>query len=109
MQSGARFAVMQYLWLLVKNLPDAMSAVFSNNRVIVCFSVLLNGVPQITQCCTRRDLSQCLIQALLRNTHQPLRVRCYITDAQHDAGVTMPAIFYHGDVDVDDIAAFQPL
>ena len=36
-------------------------------------------------------------------------MRRYITDAQHDAGVTMPAVFYHGDVDVDDIAAFQPL
>ena len=40
--------------------------------------------------------------------HQPLCVRCHITDAKHDAGVTMPAIFI-GDVDVDDIAAFQPL
>ena len=69
--------------------------------------MLLNGVPQITQCCTRRDQFQCLIQALLRNTHQPFCVGSHITDAQHDAGVTMPTIFYHGDVDVDDIAAFN--
>ena len=98
---------MEHLRFLVKDLANTVTAVLPHNRIIVGLGMLLNHMAKISQRGTRLDECQSLVEALLRDANQSLGVWCDLANTDHDAGIAMPAIFDHCDVDVDDVAVAE--
>ena len=69
--------------------------------------MLLNHMAEISQRGARLDECQSLVEAFLRDANQSLGVWCDLANTDHDAGIAMPAIFDHCDVDVDDVAVAE--
>ena len=88
----------------MEHLTDTVAAILPDHRVIVGFGVLLNDMTQVAQCGPGFDQRQRLIQAFLGDADQAISMGCDVADTDHDAGIAMPAIFDHRDVDVDDVA-----
>ena len=96
-------AIVEDLGLFVKNLPNAMAAILSNDGIIIFFRVTLNHVTDVSQGRSGSNNLKCLVKSFLRDTHQSLCMGCHIAHADHNAGVTMPAVLDHSNVDVDDV------
>lgn len=53
---GTRFSIVQHLWVFMEFFPDSMAAELANYRISVFFSMGLDGVADISECCTGLDL-----------------------------------------------------
>ena len=103
----AREAVMQYLRLIVVHLADAMAAVFAHHAVACFLGQGLNGMPDIAQGRSGADDANTGAHGVVSGFHQAPRFRARLTHEVHAAGVAVPAVLDHGDVDIDDVAVFQ--
>ena len=104
---GAWFAIVQNLRLFMKNLTDAMTAKLADHRKAVAFCKLLNGPPNVTQPSAGLDFDDAVPHGFVGQLAKPLGSNRGFADNEHATGVTMPAIFDHGDVNVDNVALFQ--
>src|SRR5262249_2156292 len=69
----------------------------------------LDGVADVTQGRARLDDLDAAHHRFVGDVDQLLRLHADLADAEHAAGVTMPAVEDDGDVDVEDIAVLQLL
>ena len=69
--------------------------------------MLLNHMAKISQRGARLDECQGLVEAFLGDANQPLGVWCDLADTHHDAGIAMPAIFDHGDININDVTVAE--
>src|SRR5690606_10189153 len=106
-EAGTLDAVVQHLRFLVKNLADAVAAVFAHHRVVIRFGVLLDDVADIAETRARFDHGNRFIQTFLRDQAQALGVAERLADMEHRAGIAVPAILDDGDVDIDDVAVLE--
>lgn len=56
---------MQNLWFFVENAANAVTTVFTHDRVVIRFSVLLNDMADIAQRDARLHQIYCLVQTFL--------------------------------------------
>ena len=105
--AGAGLAIMQYLWILMKDPPDAMSTVLANNRKSIFFNMLLNGVADVPKPLAGCDLLDAEPHAFVRNLRQPLCLDARFVDEKHTAGITVKAVLDDGDVDIDRITGLE--
>ena len=108
----AGFAVVQHLRVFVKAAPNAVAAEFAHHAAIVALYKLLNGMADIAQVHAGPDLQYAVPHGLVAQAAQAARGNAgvlFATHHEHAAGVTVPAIFDHGDVDVENVAFFQRL
>ena len=108
-QSGARSAVMQYLWLLVKLVAYAVATVIAHHRVVVGFRMSLYGMTYITQAYPRSHQLYTFVQAFLGYLYQALGMTGNGADTIHLAGVAIPTIFDNSDINIDNISGLKDL
>jgi len=108
-QPGAGLAVVQHLRLFVKLLPDAVAAELAHHRVAGGFGVVLDRVADVAQPRPRAHALDAFPHRLVGDGAQAQRCWGCAANRIHAAGVAVPAVFDHGDVDVDDVAALERL
>ena len=100
---------MQHLRIVVVDLADAVAAVLAHHAETLAFGVLLDRVADIAEGRARLDRADAAEHRFAGHFHQSLghhRGRAHVV---HAAGVAVPAVLDHGDVDVDDVAVLQDL
>ena len=105
--TGAGFAIVQDLGVFVEAFADAMSTVFTDDREIVRFGMLLDSMPDITQVGARPYQLDTQFHAFMGNLADTFSANRWFADVKHFAGIAVIAIFYDGDIDIDDIALLQ--
>ena len=94
---------------VMKKLPDTVTAKIAHNAVALTFGMALYGVADIAHCIARFRLFDAQHQAFIRYIDEPARLERHIADQKHPAGIAVPAINDHGNVDVDDVAVLECL
>src|SRR5450830_1632277 len=108
-QPLTRIAVMQDLWFIVIDLADTMAAVLTDHTEAVTLGNALNRVTNVTQRRAGTDHANTGAHGFIRGLDQTSSLRARFADEVHAAGVAVPAILDHGNVDIDDIAVLQRL
>mmetsp|Transcript_20980 Transcript_20980/g.80928 ORF Transcript_20980/g.80928 Transcript_20980/m.80928 type:complete len:420 (+) Transcript_20980:106-1365(+) len=102
-------AVVQHLGLLVEDAADAVAAELAHDREAGVLSKRLYGMADIAQPRAGANLGNALPHGLVSEGAEPLGGNGPLSDDEHAAGVTVPAVLDDGDVDVDDVAVLQRL
>ena len=100
---------MEHLWVFMELGANAVTAKLAHDGEPLLFSKHLNGVAHIAQTGTGFDLHDAVPHGVVGHRAQALGGNRRFTDQVHAAGVAVPAVFDHGDVDVDNVSFFQPL
>src|SRR5690606_14786161 len=108
-QALARAAVVQHLRLVVVDLADAVAAVLAHHREALGCGVALDGVADVAQGGTRLHRADAAPHRLGRGLDQAPGHHRRGAGVVHAAGVAVPAVLDHGDVDVDDVAVLEDL
>src|SRR5690606_8034562 len=95
--------------LVVVDLADAVAAVLAHHRETLGFGVGLDRVADVAQGRARPDRADAAPHRLERGLDQAPRHHRRGAGVVHAAGVAVPAVLDHGDVDVDDVAVLQDL
>src|SRR6202167_1550030 len=107
--SGARFAVMQNLRILVVHPADSVPTILPDHRKIVALGIALDGMSNIAQMGSRLDHAYAAPHGLVAGDSQAPGQHAGVADEVHAAGVPMKTLANHSHVDVDDVAVFQAL
>src|ERR1700719_1789547 len=108
-KAGARFAVMQHLWVFMVDPAYAVAAVLPHHREAIGFRVSLDGMPNVAQLGTGPHLPNAAPHGLVTGNGQAPGENGGIADKVHAAGVPMESVPDHGDIDIDDVTALQAL
>ena len=106
-QSHAGIAIMQDLRLFVEFLTNSMPAELPHDAESVPFGMVLYCMTDIAQSAAGPNCPDAAPHAFVGNIDQPTRLDRGLPDAEHAAGITVKAILYDCDVDIDDVAVFQ--
>ena len=104
-QPGAGLAVMQDARRVVEHPADAVAAEIAHHRKPVVFGVALDGVAEVAQGRPRADDRDAAHHRLVGDIDETLRLHPdLVAEGEHAAGIAVPALQDHGDVDVQDVA-----
>ncbi|MNI17218.1 hypothetical protein D3C73_705800 [compost metagenome] len=106
-QALPRIAVMQHLRLVVVDLVDAVATVLAHDAKALVFGMRLNGVTDVAKGSTGAHPADAGAQGVIGGLDQVPRLGARLAHEIHAAGVAVPAVFFHRDVDVDDVAVLQ--
>ena len=106
---GAGPAVVQHLWLFVKHLPDAMAAELTHDAEAVAFGKALYRPAHVAQTRSGTDYRYAVPHRFIGQRAKPARSDRGVADQKHTAGVAVPTVLDHRDVDVDDVALLERL
>jgi hypothetical protein len=95
--------------VLVEVAADAVAAEFAHHRKAVLLGELLDRPADVAQVDAGFHPGDAVPHGVIGQRHQPLGGDRDLADHEHAAGVAVPAVLDHGDVDVDDVALFQRL
>src|SRR5690606_8806694 len=105
----ARPAVMQHLRLVVVDLADAVPTVLADHAEALRFGEGLDRVAHVAQGGAGPDHPDTAEHRLAGDLDQAPGQHRGLADVVHAAGIAVPAVLDHGDVDVDDVAVLQDL
>src|SRR5699024_9429199 len=108
-QALAGVAVVQHLRLVVVDLADAVAAVLAYHAEAFSLGELLDRVADIAQGRPRPHRVDAFEHRLAGGLHQPPGHHRGLAHVIHAAGVAVPAVLDHGDVDIDDVAVLEHL
>ena len=108
-QALAFAAVVQDLRFGVEGAADAVAAKFLYDGIACVFGNLLAGVADVAQGCAWFDGGDARHHGFVGNVNQALGDGGNFADGKHAAGVAVEAVFFDGQVDVDDVAFFERL
>ena len=108
-QALAFAAVVQDLRGFVKAASDAVAAKFLHDGIARVFGNLLAGVADIAERGAGFDGSDACHHGFVGNVNQALGDGGNFADGKHAAGIAVEAVFFDGQVDVDDVAFFERL
>ena len=86
---------------------DAVAAIVAHHRIAGGFGHFLDRVADVAQARTRTHGANARHHALEGGVDQALRLRTRGAGIVHAAGIAVPSVLDHGDVDVDDVAVLQ--
>ena len=107
--AGASFAVVDDLRVFVEAAADAVAAKFLHHGIAGVFGDLLAGVADVAEGGAGLHGFDAGHHALVGDVDQALRLRADGAHGIHAAGIAVEAVFFDGDVDVEDITVFQGL
>src|SRR5690606_37629325 len=107
--AGARAAVVRHLRLVVVDLADAVAAVLAHDAEALGLGVFLDRVADVAQGRPRLHRADAAEHGLAGRLHQAPGHHRGGAHVVHAAGVAVPAVLDHGDVDVEDVAVLQHL
>ena len=99
---------MHNVWGSVEYLAKAVAAIVAHDGIALFFSVCLNGVANIADSVAWFYLGYAEHHGVVGYLRQALGFDRRFASPIHTAGVAMPTIDNDGDVDIDDIAVFEP-
>ena len=102
-------AVVQDLRGFVETASDAVAAKFLYDGVACVFGNLLAGVADVAQGRAGFDGGDARHHGFVGDVNQALGDGGDFADGKHAAGVAVEAVFFDGQVDVDDVAFFERL
>ena len=108
-QALAFAAVVQDLRGFVKAASDAVAAKFLHDGIARVFGNLLAGVADIAERGAGFDGGDACHHGFVGNINQALGDGGNFADGKHAAGVAVEAVFFDGQVNVDDVAFFKGL
>ncbi len=100
-------AVMQDTRRRMKHLAKAVTAKIPDHREALLFDKTLNGMADIANRGAGPDDFNAAHQRLVSHFDEPFPFYADIADREHPAGIAMPAIERHRDVDIDDVSIAQ--
>ncbi len=100
---------MHHLRLVVVDLADAMAAVLAHHAEALGLGIALDRVADVAQRRARLDRADAAPHGFVGGIDQALGHDRRRADVVHAAGITVPAILDHGDIDVDDVAVLEDL
>lgn len=100
-------AIVDDLWFFVEVFANAVSAKFLYNGISCIFSNLLASVADVAECGTWSYGLDAGHHAGVGDVNQALGLWADLTNGVHAAGVAVVAVFFDGNVDVEDVAVFQ--
>ena len=103
----SRITVVQDLRLIMVDLADAMAAVLADHAEAFFFGQRLDRMANVTQGRARAHHTNSGAHGVVGGFHQVTCLRIGFADEVHAAGIAIPAILDHGDVDIDDIAVLE--
>ena len=106
-QALAFAAVVQNLRFAVEGAADAVAAKFLHNRIACVFGNLLAGIAYVAQCRAGFDGFDARHHGIVGGVYQALGDGGDFADGKHAAGVAVEAVFFDGEVDIDDVAFFE--
>jgi len=106
---GAGAAVMQHLGLFVEAFANTVAAKFTHDAKALAFGEFLNGKANVTQMHAGFDHHDALPHGFVGEGAQTLGGDGHLAHMEHAAGVTVPAIFDDGHIDIDNVALFERL
>src|SRR5690606_34374002 len=102
-------SVVQHLRIVVVDLAAAVAAVLADHAEAFGFGVLLDGMADVAQGRARLHRADAAEHGLAGGLDQAPGHHRGLAHVVHAAGVAVPAVLDHGDVDVDDVAVLQDL
>jgi len=87
----------------MKYAPNAMPAVFAHHGEALCFNEALNVMADVTDVRAWFDYLHTNPQCLPAHIDQALGLYRWGANDKHSTGVTVPAVFYHRDIDIHDV------
>ena len=102
-------AVVDHLRRFVETAADAVAAEFLNYGVAGIFGNLLAGIADVAEGGAGFDRFDTRHHGGVGHVDQALGNRGDFADGKHTAGVAVEAVFFDGQVDVDDVAFFERL
>ena len=106
-QAWAFAAVVQDLRFAVEGAADAVAAKFLYDGIACVFGNLLAGVAYVAQCRAGFDGFDARHHGGVGGVYQALGDGGDFADGKHAAGVAVEAVFFDGEVDIDDVAFFE--
>ena len=106
-QALAFAAVVQDLRFAVEGAADAVAAKFLYDGVACVFGNLLAGIADVAQGRAGFDGGDARHHGFVGDVNQALGDGGDFADGKHAAGVAVEAVFFDGQVDVDDVAFFE--
>ena len=106
-QALAFAAVVQNLRFAVEGASDAVAAKFLHDGIACVFGNLLAGIAHVAQCRAGFDGFDARHHGIVGGVYQALGDGGDFADGKHAAGVAVEAVFFDGQVDVDDVAFFE--
>ena len=106
-QALAFAAVVQDLRFAVEGAADAVAAKVLYDGIACVFGNLLAGVAYVAQCRAGFDGFDACHHGGVGGVYQALGDGGDFADGKHAAGVAVEAVFFDGQVDIDDIAFFE--
>lgn len=94
---------------VVKKLAEAMAAKVADYAVAMLFRMSLYRMADIAHMIAGLGLFNAEHQAFVSDIDQALCLDRNIADQKHAAGVAMPSVQHWRNIDIDDVAIFQPL
>src|SRR5690606_34135990 len=104
-----RLAVVQHLRVVVVDLADAVAAVLADHAEALALGVLLDGVADVAQGRARLHRADAAEHGFPGGLDQAPGHHRGLAHVVHTAGVAVPAVLDHGDIDVDDVAILEDL
>ena len=105
--AGASFAVVDDLRVFVEAAADTVAAKFLHHGITGVFGDLLAGIADVAEGDAGLHNLDTGHHALVGDVDQALRLRADGAHGIHAAGIAVEAVFFDGDVDVEDVAVFQ--
>src|SRR5690606_35236446 len=105
----AGLAVVQHLWVLVELPTDAVPAVFADDGEALLLYKALDRVADVADPGAGADLADAAPHRLEADAAQPLADHGRPPYLEHSNGVPVEPVLDHGNVDVHDVAASEPL
>ena len=88
-RAGCGPAIVQYLWVFVEFMSDAMAAEFPYYRITIVFCMFLDGRANIAEIAARLDLIDADPHALKGDLAQATGLNRSLADCKHAAGISV--------------------
>ena len=98
---------MQHLRQFMKRFAQTMPAKITHHAISVFFGMMLDGVSDVAESGAGADGANTAPQTFAGGLAQAARQQRRFANIKHAAGVAMPAVFFDGNVNVENIAISQ--
>ena len=90
----------------MKNSTNAVTAVFSHDRIIIAFSVLLNERANVTKSSAWLNYVNTFIHAFLGEFTKAFSGNARLANKKHFTGIAMVVVLDYGDIDISTVTLF---
>ena len=106
-RTGSSTAIMQHVGRRVKHPSQPMAAEITHHGHTVPFDKTLDRMTDITKRIAGLHRLNAHEQRIMRHLNQSFRFTVKLASNEHPRGISIPAVYNHGDINVQDVAIFK--